>query len=115
MGQCLNIRIDGENPSSCLEPDMLKKYKNIKEETKKKKGRPIGSKNKKPKTSSRHLADPQTEDETFYDSGDVCNICEFPLNHPTKVSKPKIECKKYQRTVHKPCLEKYGEKYFCSI
>ena len=52
-----NAVADGENPSSCLEPDMLKKYKkNINKENKKKRGRPIGSKNKKPKTSSRHLS-----------------------------------------------------------
>ena len=103
---------DGENPSSCLDPYMLKKYKNINEEPKKKRGRPIGSKNKKPKTSSRHLADPQTDDETFYDSGDVCNICEFPLNHPTKVSKPQLKCKKCQPTLHKPCLVKYDGNVF---
>ena len=71
-----------------------------------------------PKTKNlKHHRDiyPQTEDETFYDSGDVCNICEFPLNHPTKVSKPKIKCDKCQPTLHKPCLEKYREKCICSI
>ena len=40
-----NAVADGENTSSCLEPDMLKKYKNINEEPKKKR-RPVGSKNK---------------------------------------------------------------------
>ena len=41
--------------------------------------------------SSRNYVDPQFEPK-FHDSGDVCNICEFPLNHPAKLDKPKIKC-----------------------
>ena len=57
--------------------------------------------------NKRAVADPQFE-ETFYDSGDLCNICQFALNHPTKADKPKVKCPLCERVMHKPCLEKYG-------
>ena len=84
----------------------------------KKRGRPKGSKNKAKEDSSskstetiraraEKAADPNTT-EAFFDSGDVCNICNFPLDHETKRKKPKMECPRCELIVHKPCYEKSG-------
>ena len=80
----------------------------------KKRGRPKGSKNKttkkddiKTRDRAEKAADPD-QDETFYDSGDICDICEFPFNHPLKRTKPKMKCKRCAKTVHIPCYLKSG-------
>ena len=85
----------------------------------KKRGRPKGSKNKIQiqtnttktsndlRTRATKAADPNP-DEEFFDSGDICEICEFPFNHPTKIGKPKMKCKKCTKTVHIPCYLKSG-------
>ena len=82
----------------------------------KKRGRPKGSKNKqtdKPakkddlKTRAEQSTDPDQE-EIYLDSGDVCEICEFPFNHPLKITKPKMKCKSCTKTVHIPCYLKNG-------
>ena len=81
----------------------------------KKRGRPKGSKNKAQpnaktdnlRTRATKAADPNP-DEEYYDSGDICEICEFPFNHPTKIGKPKMKCKRCSKTVHIPCYLKSG-------
>ena len=81
----------------------------------KKRGRPRGSKNKAQpnaktdnlRTRATKAADPNP-DEEYYDSGDICEICEFPFNHPTKIGKPKMKCKRCSKTVHIPCYLKSG-------
>ena len=80
----------------------------------KKRGRPKGSKNKptkkdtiKARDRAEKAADPD-QDETFHDSGDICDICEFPFNHPLKRTKPKMKCKRCSKTVHIPCYLKSG-------
>ena len=101
----------------------LENEDNLEQETlppPKKRGRPKGSKNKprentgQPakkaddlKTRAERSADPDNE-ETFLDSGDVCEICEFPFNHPLKRTKPKMKCKSCTKTVHIPCYLKNG-------
>ena len=52
-------------------------------------------------------ADPNP-DEEFFDSRDICEICEFPFNHPTKIGNPKMKCRKCSKTVHIPCYLKSG-------
>ena len=46
---------------------------------------------------AEHSADP--------DSGDICNICNFPLDHAVKKNKPKTKCPTCHRTVHQPYLK----------
>ena len=83
----------------------------------KKRGRPAGSKNKpkeispaRPKPNSRLMAeisaDPSFQDDSYHDSGDKCNICQFSLNNPIKKNKQKTKCPVCSRTVHAPCLKK---------
>ena len=86
----------------------------------KRRGRPKGSKNKasdtsKPmakkvtlKTRAESSADPEHDEETFYDSGDICDICEFPFNHPLKIDKPKMKCRSCFKSVHIPRYLKSG-------
>ena len=82
-----------------------------------KRGRPKGSKNKTKsvvesakkddlKSRAEKAADP--DNEPFFDSGDICEICEFPFNHPLKRNKPKMKCKRCTKTVHIPCYLKNG-------
>ena len=64
------------------------------DEAPKKRGRPKGSKSKPNvydgymRTRAENAANPE---ETFYDSGDICEICEFAFNHPLKRFKPKMK------------------------
>ena len=73
---------------------------------KKRRGRPPGSKNKSKSNDTV---------EDLVQEGDVCNICGFELNHPSKKDKAKDVCKNCKRIVHKPCLEKYDEACICSM
>ena len=67
----------------------------------KKWSRPACSKKKAQihKSSSRDLADPQF-DSQFYDQEDVCNVCGFQLNQPTKADKPVISCNICAQTMY---------------
>ena len=58
------------------------------------------------KSRAEKAADP--DNEPFFDSGDICEICEFPFNHPLKINKPKMKCKRCTKTVHIPCYLKNG-------
>ena len=99
------------------------KRKNLESETaneeppKKRRGRPPGSKNKKKSDeevipTSRRLAEdsanPNSSTLPFFDSGDVCNICEFGLTDPIKREKKIIKCPRCSNYVHEPCLIKSG-------
>ena len=88
-----------------LVPEALRQYLIV--PLTKKWGKPAGSKKKARthKCSSRDLADPQF-DSQFYDQEDVCNVCGFQLNQPTKADKTVITCNICARLVHKPCMEK---------
>ena len=44
----------------------------------------------------------QSEDETFYDSFDICCLCQFSL----KRGKKKMKCPQCHVVVHQPCYEK---------
>jgi hypothetical protein len=44
----------------------------------------------------------------FFDSGDVCNICDFALNDPIKALKKIIQCPRCNEYIHEPCLVKSG-------
>ena len=90
---------------------------NVEQPPPRKRGRPKGSKNKTKtvvepakkddlKTRAEKAADPNNE--PFFDSGDICEICEFPFNHPLKINKPKMKCKQCTKTVHIPCYLKNG-------
>ena len=48
----------------------------------------------------------QPEEETFYDSGDLCNLCQFRLNDPLKRSKAKMKCPQCDSVLHEPCFIK---------
>ena len=72
----------------------------VEEAPKKKRGRPAGSKNKpkveeKPKKNHRDRAEKAADvenEESFMDSVDICAICEFEMNHPMKIDKPRGRC-----------------------
>ena len=46
----------------------------------------------------------QPHKETYYNSGDICCLCQFRLNDPLKRSKPKMKCPQCHAIVHKPCF-----------
>ena len=48
----------------------------------------------------------QSEDETFYDSFDICCLCQFSLNDPLKRGKKKMKCPQCHVVVHQPCYQK---------
>ena len=82
--------------------------------TKRPRGRPKGSKNKQKqydtKTSrerAEHAAN-DNDDEPFFDSGDICEICEFAFKHPLKKKIKRINCPHCTVLVHQPCYEKSG-------
>ena len=82
---------------------------------KKRRGRPPGSKNKSKdiyeENVSRKRAEFSANTECtlpFFDSGDVCNICDFSLNDPIKKMKKIIQCPRCHEYVHEPCLMKSG-------
>ena len=82
---------------------------------KKRRGRPPGAKNKqKPITESedmRKRAEYSASVENtlpFFDSGDVCNICDFALNDPIKALTKIIQCPRCNEYIHEPCLVKSG-------
>ena len=41
-------------------------------------------------------------------STEVCQICQFSFNHPTKQNKPLVYCPDCKTLVQQPCLEKSG-------
>ena len=90
-------------------PAILRQYE-VLPEPKKKQGRQAGSKNKQKETqqkpTQRELAENSSHKEVFYDEGDICIICEFSLNHPTKKNIIMTSCLSCLKAVHKPCLEK---------
>ena len=82
---------------------------------KRSRGRPKGSKNKQTeprKDTARERAEKaatiDNDDEVFFDSGDICNICEFPLNHRLKRNITKTTCAHCSAVVHTPCYNKSG-------
>ena len=48
----------------------------------------------------------QSEDESFYDSGDICCLCQFRLNDPLKRGKKIMKCPQCLVAVHQPCFIK---------
>ena len=45
-------------------------------------------------------ADPEEAPLPFFDSEDICNICEFSMNDPIK------KLKRIVKYIHEPCLVK---------
>ena len=88
----------------------------IEQPTKKRRGRPPGSKNKLKENNVasedlRKRAEYSAGVENtlpFFDSGDVCCICDFALNDPIKKLKKVIKCPRCSEYVHEPCLVKSG-------
>ena len=82
---------------------------------KKRRGRPPGSKNKKnaetiresqnTREQAENSADPE-DSIPFFDSGDLCNICQFAFNNPIKKLKKIVKCPRCDQFVHEPCLAK---------
>ena len=80
-------------------------------------GRPTGSKNKKKaetigesqnmREQAENSADPECS-IPFFDSGDLCNICQFPFNDPIKKLKKIVKCPRCDQFVLEPCLSKTG-------
>lgn len=98
-------------------PDMLTDFV-VNQPPPKKRGRLKGSNNNnKPEVTdiyksevrqiAENSADPNFEN-SFIDSGDICEICHFTLNDPVKRLKSKTNCPKCCKLVHKPCLKKSG-------
>ena len=48
----------------------------------------------------------QPHEETYYDSGDICCLCQFRLNDPLQRNKPKMKCPQCHAIVHKPSFVK---------
>lgn len=95
--------------------EILRQYE-VLPEPKNKRGKPAGSKNKQKETqqklTQRELAENSSHKEVFYDGGDICIICEFSLNHPTKKNKIITSCLSCLKAVHKPCLQKSTKKSY---
>ena len=45
---------------------------------------------------------------SFFDSGDMCEICQFAFNDPIKRLKKIIQCPRCSQYIHEPCLTKSG-------
>ena len=82
---------------------------------KKRRGRPPGSKNKSKDIYEENVGRKRAEFSAnteytlpFFDSGGVCNICDFSLNDPIKKMKKIIQCPRCHEYVHEPCLMKSG-------
>ena len=84
---------------------------------KKRRGRPPGAKNKKKNETAGENQDIRERAENsanpefsipFFDSGDICNICQFAFNDPIKKLKKIVNCPRCDQFVHEPCLSKTG-------
>ena len=83
----------------------------------KKRGRPLGSKNKAKNTeiemlSLRARAEIAADiDIQNHANSKTCKICNFLLDDPIKTNKRKVKCPECSSIVHEPCLLKAGCTY----
>ena len=90
---------------------------------KKKRGRPLGSKNKlksqdepphkRPKQSTREMAE-LAASVSLEEESDFCKIFEFNFDHPLKREISITKCQHCEIYFHEPCLRKSGCIYCCA-